>query len=195
MHHTCRARQPPKPALQPRTGTDQVSSRSPTPGEHAGDRQQPDQGLVGRGPQRRRDVAGGGQQRLDLLRRADVGRGASTVAWQQVSRRDLGGRVERGKPGREAADDRQPFGPPVPFVAGGQRRPRDRMFHGHRRRAGLVEIVDELREQPAGTLELVAHRPAGREVVAHGCSHRVHAAPLPGHGRASSRRESRSTLA
>lgn len=33
MHHTCRARQPPKPAFQPRTGTDQVSSPSPTPGE------------------------------------------------------------------------------------------------------------------------------------------------------------------
>ncbi len=86
-----------------------------------------------------------------------------------------GRRRTRGRPTAGA--------PTVDAAVGRQRRPGQRVLDGDRGDLGVVEVVDELGEQLAGALELVAHRAADRQVVGERLAQRAHATPA-GHGRA-----------
>jgi hypothetical protein len=57
-----------------------------------------------------------------------------------------------------------------------------------------VQVVQELAEKALGLLELVAQRPAHRQVLGHGLAQRAHRT-APGHGRAICLSASRLTLA
>ena len=114
-------------------------------------------------------------------------------------RQHIGGRylvhlVEDVQISGEPPDDGEAMSPPQGAGVVRQPRPRQREIGRDRRRAALIEVVEELAQQLLRTLQLVAQRPAQTQVVGQGLTQRAHAAP-PGHGRASSRSPSRSTLA
>ena len=102
--------------------------------------------------------------------------------------------VDRAQMRREAPHDRQPMAVPVRARLRRQRRPLERQPGSDNGLAALVEPGEELGQQLAGTLKLVTERPPNGEVLAQALLEHAHDR-APGHGRASSRSASRSTLA
>ena len=131
---------------------------------HAGDREQADQGLIGRRPQWGPQADGRGDQRSDLARGIQVGRGPRPAGGDQAGGRDLGGRVGGAQVRGEGADHREPLRMP-PRRPRGQRRPRERIGGGDGARAGILQIGDELGEQLLGAGELVSQGTADCQVV------------------------------
>ena len=120
--------------------------------------------------------------------------GAVVVAGQQVGWWDLGRRVEGVQMPGKTSDDRQPGGPP-------DRRRTDRLpCPGHRnvdgdgRHSCVLEVVNELQQQPAVPVQLVAQRAAHRQVLLGPSAQRVHDVP-PGQGWANAARAAWSTFA
>jgi hypothetical protein len=161
---------------------------------HPGDGQQADQGLVGRRAERAGQHAGG------IDERGDVGLGVQVwdcPAWpasQQPWWRDLHARVEGVQVGREPAHRRQPVRPPARRGSGGRRRPAQRVVDGGHLGVVVVEVGDELGQQPLRPVELEPQRPADAQIVGQRLAKRIHGAPV-GQGRASGRSASMSTFA
>ena len=131
---------------------------------HTGDREQPDQGLVGR-----RRAAGTAGWRLPRSARR-CRRRSKGKEWpgrpprDQIRGRHLGGRVDGVQVGSEPAHCRQPLRMPA-RIAGGQRRPRQRVLGGDPWPRRVLQVGDELAEQLLGAGELVAKGAADRQVV------------------------------
>jgi hypothetical protein len=142
-----------------------------------------------RGPQ---DL-GGVDQRSDLLVGVEERDGSTRAAGQHPCRRNLYLRVGGVQVAGEAADGLQSMGVPARMPAR-EDRPRDRVIDRDLPLATRLEILDELREQSLGGVELVAQSPADRQVIGQRVAQRIHA-DLPGHGLASCRSPSRSTFA
>jgi len=155
----------------------------------AADGEQADQCLVGGGLQRRREHSGRVHQRLDLGRGVQVRRPLSVADRQQIGGRDLAGRIEGLEMPGEATHHRQPTLPPDRIRSGRLCRPRHRRLGGDGVGPDVVQIADELQQQLALSVELVAQGPAHRQVLLGGLAKwaRTHRAPPAGHGRASSR--------
>ena len=162
---------------------------------HARGRQQAEQRLVGGCPQPGAQRAGLAQQAADLLLRPQVGCGAMPSGGKHAGGRHLGGGIDGFQVAGEAAGDGQALCPVVGGGVLGQASPGDGELSGDRRGAAGLQVADQLREQLAGALELVAQRAAHRQVIAHVTGQRAHRWALPGHGAASSRSRSRSTRA
>ena len=169
------------------------------PGAQPGDCQQPDQRPVGGLAQRlAEDGAGCLHQRQDLGVGVQVRRGRVGEAAQRAGERHLDVRVGRSQMGREAAHHRQSAPPVDGLGAGGQDRPGHRSLRGDRGDASLLQVVKELRQQALVLGQLVAKSPPQRKVpggvlAEHRCPGRGH--DEPGHGRTSSPRARRSSLA
>jgi hypothetical protein len=155
----------------------------------------PDHRLECRRAQRRRELPGGRHQRPDLRRRVDVRGDARAMGRQQVDRRHLAGRVDRGQVARETAHDPKPLPPPVRVNALRQPGPHHRQIDGDPLRARVLEKLHELLEQPPVGLQLEPELAADPQVVDQRLVKRGHAAPPSAHGRPSGRSALRSTFA
>jgi hypothetical protein len=163
---------------------------------HPGDRQQPDQRAHRRGAMRRRDHRRGIHQRPDLGVGIEEGHRAPRALGQQILRDQLVDGVQRVHVRGEAADDREAVRVPVGAGRLGQRRPRKRRGGRDRLLGVLVHPGDELGQQLLGAREPVAQRAAHRQVAGEPVLERDHdRPPSSGHGHASWRSASRSTLA
>jgi hypothetical protein len=157
---------------------------------HAGDRHQADQGFDGGPAQRRLQVLCLGEQRGDVGGGIQVGHCPVGSAGQQAGRRDLGGRVESGEVGGEAADHGDPHPQPARAGADRQRGPGQRIGHGDRACLALLQVGDELVQQPGVAVQLEPQAAPQVQVAGQRLTQPGHDAP--GHGRASAR--SASTL-
>jgi hypothetical protein len=163
---------------------------------HPGDRQQPDQRAHRGGAVRRRDHRRSGHQRADLGAGVEIGHRASRPLRQQILRDQLVGAVQRVQVRGEAAHDREAVGVPVGVRRRWQRRPRKRRGGRDRGLAALVHPGDELRQQLLSTRKPIAQHAAHRQIAREALLERDHdRPPVSGHGRASWRSASRSTLA
>jgi len=157
--------------------------------------QKPDQRLVGGGADRRGQRASGGHQRGDVSLGVQVGDGPAFRPGEQLSRRHLGSRVESLQVAGEAPHRAQPVAQIGRVsVIPGQRGPRQRQLGGDGRRAGRLQVGDEVLQKPRVALQPGPQRTAHRDVVPGGLAQLDHRAP-PGQGRARRRSATRSTLA
>jgi hypothetical protein len=157
--------------------------------------QQPDQRLVGGGPQSRGERTGGSHQRGDLSLGVQVGGGPTLRPGQQLGGWHLGGRVEGLHVAGEAAHRAQPVAQIRRMgVVSWQPGPGQRQLGGDGRRASGLQVGDEVLEKTRVALELGAQSPADHDVVVDRLTESAHCSP-PGHGRARVRSAVRSTLA
>jgi hypothetical protein len=150
---------------------------------HAGDGQQPDQGLEGRGPQPSGQQPGLPCQGRDLLVGVEVGDDGPAAVGDQPAGRHLVRRVGRVQPGSEAADRGQPERVPPGPRHGGQRRPGEGVLSGNGCFPVPGEETGELAEQFLVPFHLEPHGTADGEVFLQLAFQHVHAAS-PGQGRA-----------
>ena len=161
---------------------------------HPGDRQHADQRAQRRCAVCGRDDARRVHQREHLAVGVEVGDPAARAPHQQIGGRHLVGGIDRVQVRCETADDGQPLAVPVGACGRRQRRPRQGQLGRDRVRTSLVEPGEELGQQLAGALELVAQRATDCQVLIELALEPAHDR-APGHGRASVRSASRSTLA
>ena len=150
---------------------------------HAGNGQQPDQRLEGRGPQPSGQPAGFPGQGRDLLVGVEVGDDGPAAVGDQPAGRHLVRRVGRVQPGGETADRGQPQRVPPGPCRGGQRRPRERVLGGDGCFPVPGEEAGELGKQLLMPFHLEPHGAADIEVFLQLPVQAAHAAS-PGHGRA-----------
>jgi hypothetical protein len=161
---------------------------------HAGHREQPDQRLEGRRLERVAQRAGGGHQRGDVRIGVDAGRDAASPGRQQPGGRYLGVRVHGLQVPGEAADHAQPLRGPYRARAIRLGRPSSGQIDGDRARPGGLGESGEVRQEPALLGQLEAQGPAQFQVIGGMAAELAHRG-LPGQGRASGDRASRSALA
>ena len=165
---------------------------------HPGDREQPDQRLPGRRPQRRGQPGGGVDERGDLAGRIQVRRDPALVVRQRVLGRDLAVGVEGLV---VAGEDPHAHQPPrqvavVGAATAGRRRPLQRQVAGDPVAAAGLAVVDERHQLPALGGQLEPQGPPHRQIVLGGPPQPGHDhTAAVGHGRASGRSAFSSTLA
>jgi hypothetical protein len=137
---------------------------------------------------------GGGDQRGDLLIGVEERDRAPRPARQHAGRRNLHVRVSGVQVASEPADGLQSMRVIARMPARADR-PRDCVIDRDPLLATFLEILDELREEPLGGVELVAHGSTDRQIIGQRVTQRAHPDVLPGHGLASCRSPSRSTFA
>lgn len=162
---------------------------------HARCSQEPDHRLIGGGSQCWCERTSRFHQRLDLVVRVQVGDSPAFRERQQPCRGHLGRRIE----GLEVAGEAAYRAEPITEVSrmctlSWQFGPRKGQLGGDRRRAGGLQVGDEVAQQMVMVRELGAERPADHEVVLRCSAELAHRTP-PGQGWASARSATRSTLA
>ncbi len=164
------------------------------PDTQAGDRQQPEKGLVGRGSEWRMQLLGCVHEPRNILLRVQVGCNAPNLAWQEIGRRDFGTRVDGLEILGEATDEAKLLSPPSGVPVGWLPGPAQCELGGDGVRAVAVEKGDEIWQQTPGALELAADAATQGEILVEGPVKSAHR-HSPGQGCASRRRAARSTLA
>jgi hypothetical protein len=180
--------------------------------------QQPDHRGVGQAAEPGPQQACGLDQVGQLLRRVQVGRGASIRMRQHVHRRHLGRWIQGLQVAGEDPHHHQPSGPPQRILAAGRvDGPGHRRVRGHRDDGMPLAVGDEVHQQPALRRQHEPQRSPGGQVLlgrlpqptrqpAHivgrhadrvgGVPHARHGGqPRPGQGRATPRSRVASTLA
>jgi hypothetical protein len=166
------------------------------PDPHPAGREQPDQRDVGGRPQRRDDrTTGLADHSVDVGRGVDERPAPPLAVRHQPQRRHLGGGVDTGQIAGEATDGGHPPRPDArPSARLRLLGPRQRRLDRHGSGPAGIEIGDEARQQPPGLGQFVSQRTTQPQVVDESLLQRAHRA-APGHGWATCRSASRSTLA
>jgi hypothetical protein len=165
------------------------------PRAHAGGGDEPDEGLVGGSSQRRAQGPGGRHQRRDIGVGVQVGVDTAGPEGQQVTRWDLGVRIESLQIAGEPAHQGQAPGPPNRGAARRLGGPGQCQLGGDRRGASRFQVGDELRKLDAVIDVLAPQRAVQAEIVIEGLVESGDHAGSPGHGVASWRSATKSTFA
>ena len=131
----------------------------------AGDRDQPEQGGIGRGPEPRAEAAAGGVHPGDVVAGEDERGGPAAIPGEHAPGRDLRGGIDGAQPGREPADGGKPLSPCPRGDSLRQLRPRDRVLRGDDGGAVLLKVAGELRQAMAVVLQPEAECPPQPEVL------------------------------
>ena len=164
---------------------------------NATDREQADQRLIGGRPQSWKEAARRVHQGSDLSVGVQVRSGPIRSRSHQSPWGDLHGRVDAVQVGREAAHHADADRHPVRRGSPRQGRPGQGRVGGDGGDPLVLEVVEELAEQPPRAGQLESDGPAQAEVIIQRLSQprsHAHLSAL-GHGRPSPRRPSRSTFA
>lgn len=124
----------------------------------------------------------------------DVGLRAPELAGQQIRRWHLGPGIGGAQVLGEATCHAQPDRPLAALHVRRERRPPESQIGRHPVRAFSPREVHESTERPLGSAQLEAECPTNREVLVQRSPEATHR-PTPGHGGATERNASRSTLA
>ena len=166
------------------------------PGAHRRHGQQPDQRFMTRSAQPRSERPCGGHQRRDFRLRVDVGGDPGAMPREKVA---WTGPRSRGRLSPDAARIRvrpRVAAPTARIRGDGQPCPLQRQLGGDSFGACPLEKLDETLEQPAVLRHREPEPATDPQIVIKGRKQRGHGAPPgEGHGRASTRRAVRSTLA
>ena len=151
------------------------------PDSQAGDRQQPEEGLVGRGSEWGTQPLGCAHEPRNILLRVQVGCDAPNLAWQEIGRRDFCTRVDRPEILGEATDEAELLGPPSGMAVGWLPGPAEGELGGDGLRAVAVEKADEIWQQTPGPARACSRGcDAGRDTGQGSCEGRSSAFSRPG---------------